>query len=186
MWFHKNTHRPVAQADIERMKSLPRWEEDFEWIDVTQEWQHTDKEALYFGQTDLEKLLTFDLRPDTTLQAYLEGMAMAQAHQRYENTPHLRAHLTMLQATTWETEANKHMLLYRQHFIAYYSKATPGLSTEPVDLSTPAAAEETSERKVSIKSGGNESTSRSHRRQVRLNKASRSYANRARWRGCVR
>ena len=136
MWFHKNTHRPVAEADIERMKSLPRWEEDFEWIDVTQEWQHTDKEALYFGQTDLEKLLTTNIQPYTTLQAYLEGVAMAQAQTRYENTPHLREHLTMLQATTWETEANKHMLLYRQHFIAYYSKATPGLSTEPIDFST--------------------------------------------------
>lgn len=180
MWFHKSTHRPVAFEDVEHMKARPRWEEDFEWVDVTKEWQHEDKQTIILGQSDLEKLLATDIQPYTTLQGYLEGMAMAEAQKRYENTPHLYAHLTMLQATIWEVEANKHMLNYTQRFIAYYSKATPGLSTEPVDLSTPAAAEETPVRNVTIKSGGNESTSRSHRRQVRLNKASRSYAKRAR------
>jgi hypothetical protein len=184
MWFHKNTHRPVASENVEDMKSRPRWQEDFEWVDVTKEWQHEDRQVIILGQSDTEKLLTTDIQPYTTLQSYLEGMAMAEAQKRYENTPHLYAHLTMLQATTWEVEANRHMLNYTQRFTAYYSKATPGLSTEPVDFpTTPAAAEETPAPPPQVltkPSAGKPSISLTVRRSARMMKAGRSAAKHAR------
>lgn len=176
MWFHKSTHRPVASENVEDMKSRPRWQEDFEWIDVTKEWQHEGRESIILGQSDLEKLLVTDIQPYTTLQGYFEGMAMVKAQKRYENTPHLSEHLTMLQATIWEVEANKHMLTYAQRFIAYYSKPTPDLKTEPFDFS----ALETPAPPAQTKRTGQPSTSRTLRRSVRMMKASRSAAKRAR------
>ena len=177
MWFHKSTHRPVAFEDVERMKARPRWEEDFEWVDVTKEWQHEDRQVLIMGQSDLQKLLTTDIQPYTTLQGYLEGMAMAEAQKRYENTPHLYAHLTMLQSLIWEIEANRHMLNYTQRFIAYYSKVTVR-ADDPYEfpVETPAPPAQTPTKPVT----GNSSFSPTVRRAARLMKAGRSATKRAR------
>ena len=35
MWYHKETRRPVAFEDIERMEAIPNWQELFEYPTLT-------------------------------------------------------------------------------------------------------------------------------------------------------
>ena len=134
MWYHKKTLRPVAYEDIKRMEAIPNWQELFEDIYPQLEWQsNNEKEVLILGQADLEKLLTTDIRPYTTLQGYLAGTAMTAGQKRFENVPHV---CNFQAGLSWEVEANRHMLTYRQYFTVYYSKRRPGFKNEPFDLST--------------------------------------------------
>ena len=177
MWYHKETRRPVAFEDIERMEAIPNWQELFEYLYPNREWQHNNKkQILIFGQADLEKLLTTDIRPYTTLQGYLEGKAMTEAQECYENVPHV---VNLQAGLDWEVEANKHMMVYRQYFTVYYSTPHADLKTEPFDLSTLEAPATPTPKASSAPTGG-PSTSRSVRRSARMMKAGRSAAKHAR------
>ena len=98
---------------------------------------------------------------------------MTEATRRYENSPELCKHLTMLQAGIYDFECSRHMFIYTQHFLAYYRKPLPAPPPAPEPLPPSALLRNPDTDNISTTTGGS-SLTRSQRNGARMGRINRA------------
>lgn len=152
-WYDLHEQKVISEVEAQ---TLHRYHGPgrVEWRDDCEDWEIADKQTLILGISDFNALLTTPIAPFTTFKEYLAAKAMNEATARYESSPKLCRHLTMLQAGVYDFECNRSLFIYTQHFLAYYRKPLPPSAPAPT-------------------SPGGSSLTRSQRRGARMGRINR-------------
>ena len=168
-WYDLHEQKVISEKEAHRYHGPGR----VQWRDDCDDWEVADKQTLIFGVDDFNILLTTEIQPFTTLKEYLQAKAMTEATRRYENSPELCKHLTMLQAGIYDFECSRHMFIYTQHFLAYYRKPLPAPPPAPEPLPPSALLRNPDTDNISTTTGGS-SLTRSQRNGARMGRINRA------------
>ena len=171
-WYDLHEQKVISEKEAQ---TLHRYHGPgrVQWRDDCDDWEVADKQTLIFGVDDFNILLTTEIQPFTTLKEYLQAKAMTEATRRYENSPELCKHLTMLQAGIYDFECSRHMFIYTQHFLAYYRKPLPAPPPAPEPLPPSALLRNPDTDNISTTTGGS-SLTRSQRNGARMGRINRA------------